>query len=72
MLRLLKNFGPLHFFTAGGLTTFAVLRGIKFLVTRSNTVEKTLQKGFEVVEDKIDDLKGKVLPDEGNKSAEAR
>jgi hypothetical protein len=72
MLNLLKKFGPLHFFTAGGLTTFAVLRAIKLLASRSSTVEKTLQKGFDVVEDKIDDLKGKVLPDQINETQEAR
>ncbi len=72
MLKLLKNFGPLHFFTAGGLTTYAVLRAIKLLATRSSTVEKTLNKGFDVVEDKIEDLKGKVLPDEEVASKEAR
>lgn len=72
MLTILKRLGPLHFFTAGGLTTFAVLRGIKMMASRSSTVEKTLRKGFDVVDDKIDDLKGKVLPDEGEGSAEAR
>ena len=72
MLKLLKNFGPLHFFTAGGLTTYAVLRALKLLATRSSTVEKTLHKGFDVVEDKIEDLKEKVLPEEEVKSKEAR
>lgn len=63
MFKLLKHFGPLHFFTAGGITTFAVLKGIKFIASRSSTVEKTLHKGFDVAEDRIDDLKEKVLPD---------
>ena len=68
MINFFKNFGPLHFFTAGGLATFAVLRGIKYLATRSSTVEKTIEMGFGVVEDKLEDLKGKVLPDEKKNS----
>lgn len=64
MLKLLKNLGPIHFFTAGGLTTYAVLRSIKYIASRSSTVEKTLHKGFDVVEDKIDEIKNQVLPGE--------
>jgi len=68
-MKLRRKFGPLHFFTAGGFTVFAVLRAIKYIAGRSSTVEKTLQKGFDVVEEKIDELKGRVLPDEGKDSA---
>lgn len=71
MLKFLRKFGPFHYFSAGGLTTLAVLRGIKYLAGRSSTVEKTIQKGFDVVEDKIDDLKGRVLPDHKKESARA-
>ena len=58
---LLAKLSPLHLFTVGGVSTFFVLRGLKFLAQRSKTVNQGLHKGFEVVEDKLDDLKGRVL-----------
>lgn len=70
--KALKAFGPLHFFTAGGIVSMAVFGGIKMLATRSKTVEKVLNKGFDVVEDKIGDLKEQVLPEENTSPATSK
>lgn len=48
----------------GGLSTFAILQAIRLMAERSKTVETILVKGFDVVEEKIEDLKVQVLPEE--------
>ena len=64
MKRKSKGFSPLHIFSAGSITTFAVIQGVKLLAKRSKTVENILNKGFGAVEGRIDDLKHKVMPEE--------
>lgn len=64
LFRTFKRVGPLKFLTAGSLTTFFVIKGLRLLAERSKTVDKALHTGFDVVEDKIGNLKGQVLPEE--------
>lgn len=65
---LTKYLGPLQFFTAGGLSTYAIIRGIRLMAKRSKKVDQLLHKGFEAVEDKIGDLKEQVIPEENHRT----